>query len=73
MTLLDTYRTYNPVTLIVGCGFVACGLWTVSELFLHGVHTVLGGVVIFILFILIPTSLGIAIIHNQLQLRKHSK
>jgi len=73
MSLLDTYKTYNPVTLVVGCGFVAYGLWLVSELLLHGVCTILGGVFIFVFFICIPASLGIAIIHNQLRLRKNSK
>jgi len=39
----------------------------------HGVRTAVGGLFIFALFILFPLSLGIAIIHNQLRLRKRSK
>ena len=76
----DTLKTYNPVTLVVGCLFVACGLWVVVEALLHGVGTnwwrttagAAGGIVMFLLVIVIPISLGAAIIHNQLRLRKNS-
>lgn len=73
MTLLDTWKTYNPVTLIVGCFFVAVGLWTIGELFLHPVRTGLGVVFVSVFFAFFPISLGLAIIQNQLRLRKNSK
>jgi multisubunit Na+/H+ antiporter MnhG subunit len=73
MSLLrDTFETYNPITLGVGCLFVACGVWAVLELLLHGVRTVLGGIVVVILAVFVPVSIGAAIIHNQLRLRKNS-
>jgi hypothetical protein len=72
MSLRDTFGTYNPVTLGVGCFFVACGAWTVLELLLHGVRTVLGGIVVVVLTVFVPVSIGVAIIHNQLRLRKDS-
>ena len=73
MSLLDTFKTYNPVTLTVGIFFVGCGGWTITELALHGVRTAIGGVFVVVLFVLIPVSLGMAIVHNQLRLRKNSK
>lgn len=73
MSLLDTFKTYNPVTLTLGIFFVAGGVWTITELVLHGVRTAIGGVFIVVLFVLIPVSLGMAIVHNQLRLRKNSK
>jgi len=72
MSLRDTFQTYNPVTLIFGWLFVACGVWAVAELLLRAVRTVLGGIVVFVLAVLIPVSIGAAIIHNQLRLRKKS-
>jgi len=73
MSLGDTFKTYNPVTLTLGILFVAAGFWTIAMLLAHGVRTAVGGLFIFVLFILFPLSLGIAIIHNQLGLRKRSK
>jgi hypothetical protein len=72
MSLRGTFERYNPVTIGVGCGFVACGLWIIFELVLHGVRTAVGGVVL-VLFAAIPVSLGVAIIHNQVRLRRNSK
>jgi len=72
MSLRDTFQTYNPVTLVVGCFFVAYGAWMTLELLLHGVRTFLGGIIVFILAVFMPVSIGIAIIHNQLRLRKNS-
>ena len=77
----DTLKTYNPVTLVVGCGFVACGLWVVAEVLLDGVSTnwwrtaagAAGGIVMLLLCIVVPISLGAAIIHNQLRLRRNLK
>ena len=81
MSLRDTFETYNPVTLVVGCGFVACGLWVVFEVLLHGVYAnwwrtaagAAGGIVMFLLCIVVPISLGAAVIHKQLRLRRNSK
>ena len=73
MSLRDTFKTYNPVTAVVGCGFVFAGIWTIFQALVHGVRTHIGGVFVFVLFVLIPISLGVAIIHNQLSLRKTSK
>ena len=73
MSLLDTFKTYNPVTLAVGIFFMAVGVWTIAELVLHGVRTAIGGVFVVVLFVLIPVSLGMAIVHNQLRLRRNSK
>jgi multisubunit Na+/H+ antiporter MnhG subunit len=72
MSLRDTFERYNPVTLGVGCLFVACGAWTVLELLLHSVRTILGGIVVVVLAVFVPVSIGTAIIHNQLRLRKNS-
>jgi len=72
MSLWDTFETYNPVTLLVGCGFVGLGVWVTIQFALHGRHSV-GGVLVMSIFILMPFSLGTAIIHNQLRLRKISK
>ena len=72
MSLTDTFKTYNPVTLAVGCGFVVCGFWTVFEVVTHGVRTVAGGIFVFVMAVLLPLSLGVAIIHNQLRLRRNS-
>jgi hypothetical protein len=65
VSLLDTFKTYNPVTLAVGCLFVACGFWTVFEVVLHGARTALGGVFIFVLFVLVPVSLARGCNHTQ--------
>jgi len=73
MSLLDTFKTYNPVTLAVGTFFMAVGVWTIAELVLHPVRTTIGGVFVVVLFVLIPVSLGAAIVHNQLRLRRNSK
>jgi len=70
MSLFDTFKTYNPVTLTVGIFFMAGGVWTITELVLHGVRTAIGGVFVVVFFVLIPVSLGMAIVHNQLRLRK---
>jgi uncharacterized membrane protein len=51
MSLLDTFKTYNPVTLTVGIFFVGCGGWTITELALHGVRTAIGGVFVVVLFV----------------------
>jgi hypothetical protein len=72
VSLIDTFKTYNPVTLAVGCLFVLCGSWTVFEVIMHGVRTSAGGIFIFVMFVLLPVSLGVAIIHNQLRLRRNS-
>jgi hypothetical protein len=69
---LDTFKTDNPVTVAVGCFFVGCGLWILFELLSHGTVTLIGGFVIFGLAALMPIGLGVAIIHNQIRLRKHS-
>jgi hypothetical protein len=61
----DTFKTYNPVTLALGFFFVAGGAWTITMLILRGV--------VVVLFALIPGGLGIAIVHNQLRLRKNEK
>ena len=73
MNLFDTYKTYNPVTLAVGIFFVGAGVWTIAALLLHGVRTVVGGIFVVVLFVLIPVSIGTAIVHNQLRLRKISR
>jgi len=73
MSLVDTFKTYNPVTLALGIFFVAAGVWTITMLVLHGVRTAIGGVVVVVLVVLIPVSLGMAIVQNQLRLRKNSK
>jgi len=72
MSLRATFETYNPVTLAVGCIFVACGLWVVFEVVLHGLRTAAGGFVL-VLVAVMPVTLGVAIVHNQLRLRKNSK
>jgi hypothetical protein len=71
MNGLDTFKTYNPVTLSMGCLWVAVGFWVVFELIRHGTRTAIGGAFIFVLFVFIPIGLGAAIIQNQLRLRKH--
>ena len=80
MSLRDTFETYNPVTLVVGCGFLACGLWVVFEVLTRGIRanwwrTAAGaaGSVMFLLCIVVPISLGAAIIHKQLRLRRSQK
>ena len=73
MSLLDTFKTYNPVTLAVGIFFMAVGVWAIAELVLHRVRTAIGGVFVVVLFVFIPVSLGTAIVHNQLRLRRNSK
>jgi hypothetical protein len=70
MSLLDTFKTYNPVTLTVGCLWVAVGLWAIFMLL--PTRTLIGDVFILVLCVVIPISLGAAIIHNQLRLRKNS-
>ena len=72
MSHRDTFKTYNPVTLTLGIGFLAGGFWLVAILLLHGARTAIGGVVI-ILFAVLPFSLGATIVHNQLRLRKLAK
>ena len=72
MKLTDTFKTYNPITLTVGCGFVLCGFWTLFEVVTHGVSTVAGGIFVFVMAVILPLSLGVAIIHNQLRLRRNS-
>lgn len=72
MSLTDTFKTYNPVALAVGCVFVFGGLWTGFEVVMHGVRTVLGGIFVFVIAVLLPLSLGVAVIHNQLRLRRNS-
>jgi len=73
MSLGDAFKTYNPVTLALGIFLVAAGLWTITELVVYGVRTAIGGVFVVVLFVLIPVSLGMAIVQNQLRLRKNSK
>jgi len=72
MSLWDTFETYNPVTLLVGCGFVGAGLWVTIQFALHGKHSA-AGIFVMSIFILMPVSVGVAIIHNQLRLRRISK
>jgi hypothetical protein len=73
MSLLDTYKTHNLVTLATGCLFVAGGLWIVCEFMIHGVRTVAGGIFIFVVCVAPITSVEAAIIHNQLRLRREAK
>ncbi|MGA9305189.1 MAG: hypothetical protein WBW31_07295 [Candidatus Sulfotelmatobacter sp.] len=81
MSLRDTFETYNPVTLVVGCGFLACGFWVLFEVLTHGIRAnwwrtvagAAGGLVMFLLCIVVPISLGAAIIHKQLRLRRSQK
>ena len=68
----DWFKNYNPVTLALGILFIAAGVWTITELVVHGVRTSIGGVVIVVLGVLVPLSLGLVIIQNQLRLRKNS-
>src|SRR5947209_12761846 len=69
--LLNTFKTYNPITLVVGISFVGVGIW--GALFcLRGVPTSEGLVFILVFAVLLPLSLGAAIIENQLRLRKKS-
>jgi hypothetical protein len=72
MSGLDTFKTYSPVTLGVGFLFVAVGLWAAFE-FLPGTRTAIAGAFIFVLFVFIPISLGVAIMRNQLRLRRISR
>ncbi len=67
----DTFKTYNPVTLAVGCLFVVCGLWIVFAILYYGTRTLVGGLVVFVLGALIPLSLGAVIIRDQLRSRKN--
>jgi hypothetical protein len=72
MSARDTLKIYHPVTLVVGCGCVMFGILASVEL-LPGTPTVIGDIFILTLFVLLPISLGAAIIHNQLRLRRNSK
>lgn len=72
MSLRDTFDVYNPVTLLVGCGFVGSGLWLAFEYALHGRHTVTA-VCFIAVWVILLISLGAAIVYKQLQLRSSSK
>jgi hypothetical protein len=71
MSLLDTYKIYNPITVAVGCLFVGAGFWLLFELAQHGARTT-AGIVVIVLFAALPISIGVATIHNQLHLRRKS-
>ena len=71
MSLLDTYKVYNPITVVVGCLFVSVGLWLLFELVLHGARTT-AGIFVIVVFAALPISVGAATIHKQLQLRRNS-
>jgi TRAP-type C4-dicarboxylate transport system permease small subunit len=71
MSLLHTYKVYNPITLLMGCLFVGVGMWLLFELVRHGVQTT-AGIFVIVVFAALPISIGAAIIHNQLQLRRNS-
>ena len=68
---MDTFKKYHPVTLIVGIGFVASGVWA-AFMFLPGTPTLEGLAFILLFFVVIPVTLGAAIIQNQLRLRRKS-
>jgi len=72
MSLWDTFETYHPVTLLLGCGFLGAGLWVTIQFALNGKHSA-ASIFVMSIFILMPVSLGTAIIHNQLRLRKSSR
>jgi hypothetical protein len=72
MSLLDTYKTYNPVTVAVGCMFVGAGFWLLFELVRHGARTT-AGIFVIVLLAALPISVGAATIHNQLQLRRNAR
>jgi uncharacterized membrane protein len=70
--LLNTFKTYNPITLVAGILFVGAGIWGALS-YLRGVPTVQGFLFVLVLAVLLPVCLGAAIIRNQLRLRKTSK
>jgi hypothetical protein len=71
MSLRDTFETYNPVTLAVGCFFVAAGCWIIFEFAMHASRTLVGAAVILV-FASMPISIGAAIVHSQFRLRRSS-
>ena len=58
-------KTYNPVTLAVGCLFVVCGFGIFFAILHYGTRTLVGGLIVFILGALMPLSLGVVIIRDQ--------
>jgi hypothetical protein len=71
MSVRDTFDVYNPVTVLLGCGFAGSGLWLAIEYAVHGKHNVVGVCFIGIWVILLIT-LGVAILHKQLMLRRQT-
>jgi hypothetical protein len=71
VSVRDTFDVYNPLIVLLGCGFAGSGLWLAIEYALHGKHNVVG--VCFIgTWIVLLISLGVAIVHKQLMLRRQS-
>jgi len=70
MSLLDTYKVYNPIAVVVGGLFVSVGLWVLFELIWHAVRTT-AGIFVIVIFAALPI-IGAATIHNQLQPRRNS-
>ena len=70
---LLTFKTYNPVTLLVGVGFVAGGGWIVFELAPHAFSLRnWPGLAFLTVSGFMPIGIGAAVIRNQLRLRRKS-
>ena len=72
MSLRDTFQTYNPITLLYGCGFLVAGLWLIFEMVTHGVRTV-AGVLLISTIVLWLITFGLAVIYKQLRMRRGAK
>jgi hypothetical protein len=72
VSMTDTFTTYNPVTLIMGCYWVLAGFWVAFELITRPARTFAGAIFVIVMFVLLPVGLGAAIIHKQLRLRRKS-
>jgi hypothetical protein len=72
MSRTDIFKTYSQVTLGVGFGFEFCGVWNFREFMTHELRTVAGSILFVVIFVLLPLSVGGAIIPNQLRLRRKS-
>jgi hypothetical protein len=41
MSVRDTFHVYNPVAVLLGCGFAGSGIWLAIDYALHGKHNVI--------------------------------
>jgi hypothetical protein len=66
-----TTPKFEPVTFLVGIFFVIAGVWA-AIIFLPGTPTVVGSLLLTVIFVLFPVCYGLVIVRNQLRLRRNA-